>query len=275
MGREEEADARLLLEDEAELGSPAGAVGNAALQNIDVMTTTWPTVRAPVVPVLLLGAAIGFVLANDTTSPDAARSFAGTVADWPAWAHDAVATVSERGLVVLGLLLAVSAWRARSRGPRQVATAVLGGTGVVLALAASELLKVLTAQDRPCREVADLDAVVPCPPVGDWSLPSNHATLAAALAAALIWSAPRWWPLVVSLASLVAAARVALGVHYPHDVVDGLVLGALVSSATVLLLRRPATHWVTAGRRVPLLRAVLSDGSRPMPSDAGDRAGAA
>ncbi|MGY1722208.1 hypothetical protein [Blastococcus sp. SYSU DS0533] len=76
------------------------------------MTTTWPTVRAWAVPALLLGAAVGLLLTNDTASPDAARSFAGTVADWPAWARDAVAAVSEGGLVVLGLLLVASSWRA-------------------------------------------------------------------------------------------------------------------------------------------------------------------
>ncbi|MGY1722209.1 phosphatase PAP2 family protein [Blastococcus sp. SYSU DS0533] len=140
----------------------------------------------------------------------------------------------------------------------------------MLALAASGSLKVLTGQDRPCREVAGLDAAVPCPPVGDWSLPSNHATLAAALATALIWSAPRWWPLVTPLALLVAPARVGLGVHYPHDVVDGLILGAVVGSALVLLLRRPATRWVTAGERVPALGVVLA-GPRRMSSAEGRR----
>jgi undecaprenyl-diphosphatase len=54
---------------------------------------------------------------------------------------------------------------------------VLGGLGVVLALAVSELVKVLVAQDRPRRTVAGLGAVARCPPIGDWSLPSNHATV--------------------------------------------------------------------------------------------------
>lgn len=238
------------------------------------MTTTWPAMRAGAVPALLLSAAFALLLTNDTTSPEAARSIAGTVADWPSWAHHAVTAVSEGGLVVLGLLLAIAGWRARSQGPRQVATAILGGAGVVLALAASEILKLLAAQDRPCRAVAGLDAVAACPPVGDWSLPSNHATLAAALAAALIWAVPRWWPLAASLALLVAAARVGLGVHYPHDVVDGLVLGSVVASALILLLRRPATRWAAAGRRLPVLRAIVSDGGEPGQSLAADRHGA-
>ncbi|WP_157943972.1 hypothetical protein [Blastococcus atacamensis] len=118
-------------------------------------------------PALLLGVTVAFFLTNDTTSPDAARSVAGAVADRPAWAHQAVTAVSEGSLVVLELLLAVSAWRVRSRESRQVATALVGGVGVVLAFGTSELIKVLVARDRPCRSVAGLDAVAPCPPVGD------------------------------------------------------------------------------------------------------------
>jgi undecaprenyl-diphosphatase len=139
---------------------------------------------------------------------------------------------------------------------------------VVLALAVSEVTRVLAAQDRPCRTLPDLDAVASCPPVGDWSPPSNHATLAAVLAAALVWSAPRLWPLALALASVVAASRAGLGGHYPHDVVDGLVLGALVASALVLLLRRLATRWVTAAAGVPVLEAVLGATRWPTESEA-------
>ena len=232
------------------------------------MTTNWPTARAAAVPVALLIAATGFLLTNDVPSADAARSLARTVADRPGWAQHGVELASEGGLVLLAVLLAAAAWQARSRGPRQVATVVVGGAGVVLALAVSEVTKVLAAQDRPCRTLPDLDAVVSCPPVGDWSLPSNHATLAAALAAALVWSAPRLWPLAPALASVVAASRVGLGLHYPHDVVDGLVLGALVASALVLLLRRVATRWVAATAGVPVLEALLGATRWPTASEA-------
>jgi undecaprenyl-diphosphatase len=50
----------------------------------------------------------------------------------------------------------------------------------------------------------------------------------------------------VPVALLVGASRVALGVHYPHDVVDGLVLGPLVVLVAVLVLRRPAGRGVAA-----------------------------
>ncbi len=222
------------------------------------MTTTWAAMRSAAVPALLLGATTAYFLANDTTSSEAARLAAGTVADWPSWARHLVAATSEGGLVLLALLLAAAWWQARSGGPRQVATAVVGGLGVVLALSVSELLKLLLSQDRPCRSVPELEAVAPCPPIGDWSLPSNHAALAAAIAAALIWTAPRWWPLASLLAVAVAASRVGLGVHHPHDVVDGLVIGALVVSLLLVLSRRPATRLVVAASGASLLRWILT-----------------
>lgn len=237
------------------------------VQNIGPMTTNWVAVRSAAAPGLLLGATAAFFLTNDTTSSGTARSAAGTVADWPAWGQSAVAGASEGGLVLLALLVAAAAWRARSRGPRQVATAVLGGVGVVLSLAVSEVLKVLLSQDRPCRGVPGLEAVVPCPPIGDWSLPSNHATLAAALAAALVWTAPRWWPAATLLALAVGASRVGLGVHYPHDVMDGLLVGALVVSLSVLVLRGPASRLVTAVSGAPLLRPLLSAGRNRLTQD--------
>ena len=222
------------------------------------MTTNWVAARQAAVPAVLLAAATVFLLTNDTTSSQAARSAAGGVADWPTWAQDAVAGASEGGLVLLALLLGAAAWQARSLGPDRVATAIVGGLGVMLALATSELMKALVAQDRPCRTVPELDAVAECPPIGDWSLPSNHATLAAALATALIWSAPRRWLVAASLALVVAASRVGLGVHYPHDVVDGLVIGAVVVSLLVLLLRGSATRLVAAASGAPLLRSLLT-----------------
>lgn len=217
------------------------------------MTTTRAVARTAVAPALLLAGATTFLLTNDTPSPEVARSAAGTVADWPAWARATVELVSEGGLLVLAVLLGLAAWHTRPRGSRSVATALAGAAGVGLALVASETLKAAVAQDRPCRAVPGLQAVVDCPPVGDWSLPSNHATLAAALATAVIWAVPRWSPAALGCALLVAAARVGLGVHYPHDVVDGLVLGALVGSAAVLLLRRPMTGLVSAFASISIL----------------------
>ncbi len=233
-------------------------------------TTSRAALRPLAAPALLLAGAAALLLGNDVPAAEASRRAAGAVAGWPVRAQHAVTATSEGGLVLLAVVLAAVLWRARARGPRQVATGVVGGVGAVLALAVSELVKVLVAQDRPCRTVPGLDAVAGCPALGDWSLPSNHATIAAALAAAVVWSAPRWWPLPALLAVAVAASRVGLGVHHPHDVVDGLVLGVVVVSLAVVTSRTTVTRWVAAGAGVPLLGRLLDarPGRPTTPDDA-------
>jgi undecaprenyl-diphosphatase len=209
------------------------------------MTAPATRLRPFLLPAALLGGAAALLLTNDVPSPELARATVQEVAGWPGWAHTGVELVSEGGLVALALLLAVAAWRRRARAA-SVATALLAGTGVVAALGVSEALKAAVTQDRPCRTVPGLTALVECPPLGDWSLPSNHATLAAALAAAVVLLAPAWWPAAVSVGLLAGASRVALGVHYPHDVVDGLVLGPVVVMVVAVLLRHPVTRITAA-----------------------------
>src|SRR5699024_10637512 len=87
-----------------------------------------------------------------------------------------------------------------------------------------------------------------CPGGGDWSWPSSHAALAAAFAAACILVVPRlaWFALPLALA--IAASRVAAGVHYVHDVLSGLALGALVVAAVVAAASPVLDRRLTGGR---------------------------
>jgi undecaprenyl-diphosphatase len=63
------------------------------------------------------------------------------------------------------------------------------------------------------------------------SFPSGHATSAVAilLLAALVLpkqNRPLWVGLGLSIALLIAASRVLLGVHWPSDILGGILLGA-------------------------------------------------
>lgn len=188
--------------------------------------------------------------------------------------------VAEAGLVGLLALLVVAWWQTRRRAPVAVATLIVGGLGTAVAYVASEAIKSVVRQGRGCW---DLVEVAHCPAAGDWSFPSNHTTVAFALAATAIlvvrangfrllaspWRHARsgvgddgargtWWFIApVALATVVGVARVAQGAHYPHDVLAGAVLGVCVVTALVAALRDATARGVQAVCRVPAVRSVL------------------
>lgn len=113
--------------------------------------------------------------------------------------------------------------------------AFLAGAGVVVAYAISEVVKLVVREDRPCRT---RPSVAECPEVGDWSFPSNHSVIAGASAMA-IWALHRTYGWIAAVCAIAAASsRVVVGVHYVHDVVAGLALGALVSWGIAVLLKK-------------------------------------
>jgi undecaprenyl-diphosphatase len=92
-------------------------------------------------------------------------------------------------------------------------------------------MKDAVARVRPCRSMAELRLIFPCPK--SYSMPSGHAISSFSFALslfyltrehiALIW---RLYPLL--LASLIAFSRVYVGVHYPSDVLAGALMGSVI-----------------------------------------------
>ncbi|MGW2563811.1 phosphatase PAP2 family protein [Streptomyces sp. NPDC001514] len=165
----------------------------------------------------------------------------------PHWVRQLAELWTEAGLLLFGVLFVAAWWQARTGNARAMAMALLAPLATAAAYVCSESLKSLVDEERPCRAVAGAVApLVPCPPTGDWSFPSNHSTIAGAAAVALVLAAPRprigWLTgsLTVPLALLMAFSRVFVGVHYPHDVAVGLVLGAVVALVFVRAGERPA-----------------------------------
>lgn len=175
-------------------------------------------------------------------STDLYRDLTTLAHDAPNWLRTLADIGTEGGLLLLMAVAVLGWWRARSGTARRVALAVLVPIGTAAAYLLSELLKAVVDEERPCRAVVGAAAsIVPCPPEGDWSFPSNHSTIAAALAVGITvaWRAAAWVALPVAL--LTGFSRVFVGVHYPHDVVAGLTLGTAVAALCAALLSRPAT----------------------------------
>ena len=172
---------------------------------------------------------------TEGASVSAYRSVTKAVADAPAWTGSLFEVATEGTLVILGLLLVWLCWTAvRRRDAADGAGAVVVGVGTVAAYGISEALKLVVDEARPCRALRGVEAIAECPGPGDWSFPSNHATLAAALAVGLAVLRPRLAFVTLPLAGTAAILRVLVGVHYPHDVLAGAILGGTVAAAVLL-----------------------------------------
>lgn len=85
------------------------------------------------------------------------------------------------------------------------------------------------------------------------SFPSGHATTAFAMAMVVGFLAPRYlFVLALVVAALVAVSRVAVGLHYPSDVLAGAVAGVLLTYAVrwLFALKRWVFVQLTDGRIV-------------------------
>ncbi|MEW1952429.1 phosphatase PAP2 family protein [Terrabacter sp. NPDC080008] len=222
--------------------------------------------------VLVLVVALGLLyLVRDA----AYRATASGAAALPSVFGGFFEVVGELGLVVLALVFAGLAWRARSRGLEHVTVAVVAAVSTVAAYVLSEVVKSMVREERPCRTLV-VHTVAACPARGDWSWPSNHAVIAGGLATAVIVLAPLWWRLVVPLAVAVCISRVLTGAHYWHDVLAGVSVGVLVvwfgtwalAPAAHRLLERSVDAGPDGWRRLlgqdePAPYAVGDDSERP------------
>jgi undecaprenyl-diphosphatase len=112
----------------------------------------------------------------------------------------------------------------------------------------SGLIKEWVARPRPCHSVDGVQVVqglhllVDCGP--GKSFPSSHAVNNFALGTLFSLYYPRWTPAFITWAGLVAFSRIAVGVHFPLDVVGGAAFGALLAFGMVQV-------WTSLERRLP------------------------
>lgn len=122
---------------------------------------------------------------------------------------------------------------------------------IALAYAVSQVIGIVAFRERPFVHHPGIRALVVKSPSSK-SMPSDHATLAFALALPAAASIGRRWLRAVLILAAVAVAigRVAAGVHYPSDVIAGAALAAAVWLLTHAIVRR-----VVPGMKTPPLVA--------------------
>jgi undecaprenyl-diphosphatase len=132
--------------------------------------------------------------------------------------------------LLAALFLATGKWRSINARHGVVAA----GFSALLALGIAHVIADVWDRARPY-DAHPGAAHLFISPSSDPSFPSDHATAAFAIAVS-IWLRNRkaGW-LALAMAIIVAVARVAVGVHYPSDVVGG----ALIGTAAALILWLP------------------------------------
>ena len=104
----------------------------------------------------------------------------------------------------------------------------LAGLTVSLSLVLSAIFCNLTLKPaverlRPCDISDRVSEIIVCP--SDFSFPSGHTSAAFAAATAIMFFYPKYGLLALLLAAIIAFSRLYLFVHFPTDILFGILLG--------------------------------------------------
>lgn len=174
------------------------------------------------------------------------------------WLADTTTTLADI-LVPLYALATVGLWfLARPYGPtrwkRASASALVAAA---VALLANQVISHLWERPRPFTTHPALTHVLGGRTT-DPSFPSDHAAAAFAIAFAVL-AFSRWGgALFLAGAALIGLSRIALGMHYPSDVLGGMLVGL----AAAALVTHPGRPWID--RLVGLVSRVSDPLLRPV-----------
>ena len=157
-------------------------------------------------------------------------------------------------------ILAFLLVRSRGLNRRGIAATATVLLAMVDAWAIDELIKLVVRRPRPFEALANAPGALPAPETviahpSSYSFPSGDAALAMGAAVAFAYVTPKYRVPILLLGISAALARVVVGVHYPFDVLGGMIVGivsGLLAPQAVALARRrlrwrafviPHTHW--------------------------------
>jgi undecaprenyl-diphosphatase len=194
------------------------------------------------------------LLSGDRSDFRAVNDFASETA----WLHGVMTFVAKDGIAFFALALLAGWWIGRRTGsPRKVSAAVWGALAALIAVAVVQPISHAADEKRPF--VVFPHALTLVHHSTDPGFPSDHATAAGAVAAALFLVSWRLGALTAAAAVLVAFSRTYVGVHFPQDVAAGLIIGGVVALLGSLVVVPILTRIVDALTRTPLRPLVSAD----------------
>ncbi len=193
------------------------------------------------------------------------------------WLHLPIKLYAAYGVAIFAGLMVLGWWYARKdANPARMAAALWTPLGMIAALAIAQPISSLVAERRPFVVLHHI--LVLTEHSANYGFPSDHATMAGAVAAGMLLVHKRLGIATVIAALFMAFARVYVAVHYPQDVLGGLVLGAtvvLIGYALFLSLFEKAIAWCSHTRLRPLVTAppdgpAVARGTELPPNDLSD-----
>jgi undecaprenyl-diphosphatase len=129
--------------------------------------------------------------------------------------------------------------------------ALVIGESIVLSTAITYVLKNTVKRPRPFTQDS---LIIKAGEGGGYSFPSGHASQAFATATSLALAYPKWYVIAPAYlwAGWVAYSRMYLGVHYPTDVLGGIIVGSGSAFLTYKI-----NKWIMRKNQPKVVTAVL------------------
>jgi undecaprenyl-diphosphatase len=128
--------------------------------------------------------------------------------------------------IVIAILLMIN------KKYRKIGFIVLGAL-TISAVLGEGILKHLIQRIRPCADIPSINMLIAKPL--SYSFPSGHSASSFAGAAVLANYFKKYKFIFFGLAFLIAFSRLYLYVHYPTDVLAGIILGLICSKVSIIL----------------------------------------
>lgn len=141
-----------------------------------------------------------------------------------------ITTLGDGGMIWIAATILLLIPRKTRKVGIMSAVALLGSL-----LINNNLIKNIVQRPRPYVTFNDIRILIPTP--SEFSFPSGHTSSSFAAAGVFYSNLPKKFGIpAVILAGLIGLSRMYVGVHYPTDVIAGVIMGILLSYGAELLV---------------------------------------